>query len=640
MIVGSSGMGVVMAGWGRPRFAAVPVLVVVLGVSGFSARGASASGGVRLVPAAGAGTAAASGGWGRAVTVRGAAKLSISRISEISCSLPGNCGAAGSFYQGQHRYEALVVSQVRGAWGKATDVPGTARTRRPNALASAIACPSAGGCVVAGSYTDGAGNTQAFIASQVRGTWHKIIWVPGLGGLNRGNNASLSDISCPSAGNCAATGSYTDAAGNGQPFIVTEADGNWGAATPVPGLAALPGLLTSRGAGTGPVSCASPGNCAAVGGYPAHKRGDSQSYLVNEVNGTWGQAMPVPGLSALNTGLDSAISAISCPSPGNCGAGGRYADSGGTADSFVVSETGGTWGTAIEVPGTSHLNRNDGDWITTISCPSAGNCAAGGPYDVDSDATTSQVFLVSQTNGTWGKAFQVPGTSELNHGRNAWINQVSCSSAGNCGAAGYYSPAHDGIPRTQPFVLNQVHGRWDRAIEVPGSGKLNTSANSNTTAISCTATDRCSAGGYYHNRKTGPAAFADSQPAPPPCAGSTVIAITHFAFNPRSIPPGQSSTATLTALNCTDKPQQASDSWYARFTGPDGGMLPGCPVIDPLPPFADNFPPHGTVSNRLSYSVPQQCTATQLIVTAGIYGNDDIVLAQRNATLQIKTAAG
>ena len=66
------------------------------------------------------------------------------------------------------------------------------------------------------------------------------------------------------------------------------------------------------------------------------------------------------------------------------------------------------------------------------------------------------------------------------------------------------------------------------------------------------------------------------------CAVTSVIEITHFAFNPPAIPPGQSSTATLTAQNCTNQVQQTSEIWSGRFANSSGSIPPGCPAIDPI----------------------------------------------------------
>jgi hypothetical protein len=54
--------------------------------------------------------------------------------------------------------------------------------------------------------------------------------------------------------------------------------------------------------------------------------------------------------------------------------------------------------------------------------------------------------------GTWGTAREVPGTAALNHG-DAQVNSVSCASAGNCAAGGWYT---DSSGHTQAFVVNET----------------------------------------------------------------------------------------------------------------------------------------------------------------------------------------
>jgi hypothetical protein len=126
------------------------------------------------------------------------------------------------------------------------------------------------------------------------------------------------------------------------------------------------------------------------------------------------------------------------------------------------------------------------------------------------------VFIVSEVNGTWGQAIPVPGTTVLNQGLDAQISQISCSSAGNCGTAGWYSATYDYSFYRQPFVATEVHGIWRWAIEVPGIKTPPPSMDAGyfaaTTAISCAAPGRCSAGGYYQDAKGGSHTFVVSQP--------------------------------------------------------------------------------------------------------------------------------
>ena len=117
----------------------------------------------------------------------------------------------------------------------------------------------------------------------------------------------------------------------------------------------------------------------------------------------------------------------------------------------MVSKAGGVWGKAIEVPGTGALNRGAQAEISSVSCASAGNCSAGGSYFNNSIGT--QAFVVSQVGGTWHKAIEVPGTVALNKGGQAHILSVSCTSAGHCSAGGTYA---DGSGVIQAFVVSQT----------------------------------------------------------------------------------------------------------------------------------------------------------------------------------------
>jgi hypothetical protein len=90
---------------------------------------------------------------------------------------------------------------------------------------------------------------------------------------------------------------------------------------------------------------------------------------------------------------------------------------------------------------------------------------------------------VNQSNGTWNNnAADVPGTSALNAGRVAQVSSVSCGSARNCGAGGYYT---DGSGHRQAFRASQVNRNWHAATEVPGTAALNAGGNAQILSVSC-----------------------------------------------------------------------------------------------------------------------------------------------------------
>jgi hypothetical protein len=109
--------------------------------------------------------------------------------------------------------------------------------------------------------------------------------------------------------------------------------------------------------------------------------------------GTWGNATTVPGLAALSKG-GAVLVSVSCASPGNCGAGGEYVDGAGRAQPFVVSQTHGAWGTAIQVPGIAALNNGDAQ-VSSVSCTTAGKCSAVGSYLTRS--RLRDAFVVSES---------------------------------------------------------------------------------------------------------------------------------------------------------------------------------------------------------------------------------------------------
>jgi hypothetical protein len=258
--------------------------------------------------------------------------------------------------------------------------------------------------------------------------------------------------------------------------------GTWGTAREVPGVTAIdPAVRVAR---AWSVSCASPGNCAAGG-----NSGD-QAFLVDETDGSWGTARKVPGLAALGTGATAMVSSVSCGSAGNCAAGGYYDDSFGHEQAFVVDETGGSWDTAQEVPGTRVLNTKGAE-VLSVSCTSAGNCAAGGYYE--GSFPLEQAFVVNETNGSWGTAQAVPGMAALG-GEGSGVNSVSCASAGNCAAAGRYQDSSGG---GKAFVVDETRGFWGAAQEVPGLAALNTRGNAGVYSVSCSSPGNCAAGGYY-----------------------------------------------------------------------------------------------------------------------------------------------
>src|SRR5262249_57673652 len=108
-----------------------------------------------------------------------------------------------------------------------------------------------------------------------------------------------------------------------------------------------------------------------------------------------------------------------------------------------------------------------------------------------------QVVVVGEGEGTWGVGIEVAGSGMLNAGGNGFVFAVSCASAGNCAAGGYYAAA---LAIVQAFVVSEQNGTWHTAIEVPGSGALNVGGSAEGRSGSCAPAGNRAARGGLHGR--------------------------------------------------------------------------------------------------------------------------------------------
>jgi len=461
-------------------------------------------------PAVAGTPSAARQAWGSAKAVPGLKALSNTgnEITALSCPAAGDC-AAGGWYSKSGAQQGFVVNEVNGVWGTARAISGLAKLNSGrDADIQSVSCASAGNCVAAGFYGIGADSTgfehtQAFVVGEVHGTWGTAREVPGTAKLNTGTYARVESVSCTKPGDCSAGGFYTGKNGYSAGFVVTESGGTWGTAETVPG---TPVPTPAGNTQILSVSCTAPGDCGASGASIG------EAVVVTQKAGIWAKAEVIPGIRKLTPdGAGAVAASVSCRSAANCTTGGWY-DPGpafsSTVDSqvFVATETSGTWGAAQEVPGSAKLNAAKSANLYSVSCASPGNCSAGGSYASSSlnDSYRNQAFVVNETGGKWGNAAEVPGSASLNGQNNAQVDVVSCPSSGNCSAGGYYTDAHF---KTQAFVVDESGGKWGDAKEVPGSGSLNAGGYAQVASLSCASASSCAAGGYVQTAGIEPEAF-------------------------------------------------------------------------------------------------------------------------------------
>jgi hypothetical protein len=220
-------------------------------------------------------------------------------------------------------------------------------------------------------------------------------------------------------------GYYHDRSGSQQGLLLDERSGRWARGVE----AALPANASGR-----PfvqlisVSCASAGNCTAVGNY------DSHALLLRERSGTWERGVE-PALPA--NGLGGQLWDVSCVSAGNCTAVGAYGDGSGPGQGLLLDERSGRWKRGVQAALPANAS---GAELWAVSCASAGNCAATGWYGDSSGYR--QGLLLDERHGRWARGVEaaLPANAQSNPDlSDIFIGSVSCPSPGNCTAVGEYN---------------------------------------------------------------------------------------------------------------------------------------------------------------------------------------------------------
>ena len=167
------------------------------------------------------------------------------------------------------------------------------------------------------------GSSVPALALEAGGTWsYSAAPSPTCTGTQCGTpDVTLHSVSCPSAGNCSAVGHYWESFESNDNFdglLLNDVSGTW-----QDSVAALPG-----GPGPYPdvlsVSCSSAGNCSAVGSYTACSNVSftcsDQGLLLDEVSGTWQTGIEALLPAAAATIPAVSLTTVSCASAGNCSA--------------------------------------------------------------------------------------------------------------------------------------------------------------------------------------------------------------------------------------------------------------------------------------------------------------------------------
>jgi hypothetical protein len=381
-------------------------------------------------------------------------------------------------------------------WGKGVQapLPSTAGTAA-DVETDAVFCPSTGNCAAVGRYRDGSGSSQGLLLSESSGKWKATEATLPAGADTSNPIASFNSVSCASAGNCTAVGAYRDTPNDySQAMMVTETSGKWG-----PAVEATPPNVATASNPTvtlNSVSCTSPGDCIAVGDY-IDTSGNTQGLVLTQSDGAW---TPTEATLPSDAGSNPymLLIRVSCASTGNCAAVGTYKDSSGNTQGLLLPETSGAWTAAGAILPSGHAS-NPFAVFDAVSCASAGNCTAGGYYT--DTAGHDQAMLITEASSAWGHAVKAPLPSGAAAQPYATIESVSCASAGDCGAVGYY---YDTSGNPQGVLLTETSGAWKNVVKavLPAGAAAKQSVVS-VDSVSCPSVGNCAAIGSYDDSSGG-----------------------------------------------------------------------------------------------------------------------------------------
>jgi hypothetical protein len=301
------------------------------------------------------------------------------------------------------------------------------------------------------------------------------------------------------------------------------------------------------------ITCPTSTMCAAVG--QAEDASSHIQAMVATWNGTsWTDSAIA---TSLNAGNNASLTSVSCPTATFCVAGGWYTDGSTKQQALLATYSGGVW-SAQEVAASQ--NANGFANVTSVSCAAASACVAVG--FATASGSVRQAIVITGDGVTWTSAVTA---STLNTAGSAQFNAVSCASATMCVAVGKYT-ATGNLRHGLIGVFNGT--TWTdsesaSSLDVDNYGYLN--------AVSCPSTTYCLAGGFYSDASNNQQAYVTSY------NGTT------WTASPLAVSLNVDGTGQINAIACVSSSYcmavgsyaDASNKWWAfAATAPSSWASP------------------------------------------------------------------
>ena len=270
----------------------------------------------------------------------------------VSCVLANSCEAVGSYFNGGLIDRTLIESWNGTKWSVvASPNVGT----KDNSL-SGVSCVKASSCMAVGSSQIAPGVLRTLAES-----WNGAKWSVVPSPDNGTSSNDLNDVSCPSAGQCIAVGSYFNNSLGATRTLVETWNGTTWSVVPSPDTGTGNNELSG-------VSCGTATSCMAAGSY---FNGLVHSALIESWSGAKWSVVPSP-----NKGTHSnVLNEVFCVSSAPCRVVGYY-DTSKVAQTLIEAWNGTAW---VIVP--SPDNGLGNNVLNDVSCFSTTSCKAVGYYD-------------------------------------------------------------------------------------------------------------------------------------------------------------------------------------------------------------------------------------------------------------------
>jgi hypothetical protein len=144
--------------------------------------------------------------------------------------------------------------------------------------------------------------------------------------------------------------------------------------------------------------------------------------------------------------------------------------------------------------------------FAAVGCAATVALMAGTGVAAASPATATLPAVAAHSG--WGSAKKVPHLGTLNVGRDAAVTAMACTSSGNCVAGGFYTDSHNQV---QSWLAVQRKSTWGNAFEVPGTGALNAGGDGGLIAVRCPSAGNCVSTGAYESSGGAQDVFVESE---------------------------------------------------------------------------------------------------------------------------------